>query len=426
MNLFANLLPKPVALACAGAVLLLTTAAQAQENNPYYVGATLRSTYNSNVTTEAVAKRDTINSAGLKVGLDQSLGRQRLVLDLSANHNRFNRYTQFNHTDYSATGQLNWETIENLSGTFSAGTRQSRLVDSSTQQSQLNLLHSHNVNLQARLGEVTALTFEAGLAASQNRYSAQNYRQNDLNQLAVDGGVRLRPMGGVSLRLGARHTAGSYPNYVGGEDSVSRNDLDLSASARLTGASQIGSRLSLTRENHSAVRGRDFHGWTGALNWNWQPTGKLKIKLDMNRDSNVGATDYQVGNVRVQVNDGSGVPGYQLSPIMMNSNESRISNKLGLVADWEMSAMLSLNAGWSETWRTLDNAYVLSQNPVGSASARDRTALYSLGLRYVPLQSIELGCSLSITQRTVSENASGLTYPYKQTVTSCYGTLQLN
>jgi hypothetical protein len=408
MNQFANFLSKPTALACAGACLLLVTAAQAEENSPYYVGATGRVTRNSNVLSQSVAQADTIQSAGLQAGLDQSFGRQRLQFNLSANHNRFSRISTLNHTDYALAGQLNWETIENFSGVFNVGANQSRYVDASSAQTGLNLLRSKNIGLQVTRGELTALTFDGGISASQNRYSAVAYQQNNLDQVAINGGVHFRPMGGVRLGTSLRHTSATYPNYSTGKDTVSRNDFDLTASARVTGASELWSRLSLTRESHSAVRARDYSDWTGTLSWTWRPTGKLKFKLDMNRDSNVGATDYLATNL-----------------ISLSGNDSRISNKLGVTADWELTSMLSLNAGWSETWRTLDNAYALNQNGVATSTAKDRTTIYSLGVRYVPVQSIELGCSVAVTDRSTSEAASSLTYPYKQNITGCYGSVQL-
>jgi len=410
MNRFANFLPKPTALACAGACLLLVTAAQAEENSPYYVGATGRVTRNSNVLSQSVAQADTIQSAGLQAGLDQSFGRQRLQFNLSANHNRFSRISTLNHTDYALAGQLNWETIENFSGVFNVGANQRRNVDAGSAQTGLNLLRSKNIGLQVIRGELTDLTFKGGLSASQNRYSAVAYQQNDLDQVAINGGVNFRPMGDVRLGMGLRHTSATYPNYYTGKDTVSRNDFDLTASARVTGASEFWSRLSLTRESHSAVRVRgDYSDWTGALAWTWRPTGKLKFKLDMNRDSNVGATDLLASNL-----------------ISLSGNDSRISSKLGVTADWELTSMLSLNAGWSETWRTLDNAYVLNQNSlISSNTAKDRTSIYSLGVRYVPVQNIELGCSVAVTDRSTSEAAASLTYPYKQNITGCYGSVQL-
>jgi hypothetical protein len=409
MRQFTKNLSRPSVLACACSSLLLATVAQAQESNPYYAGGTLRTTSNSNIylASAAQALSDKITAVGLQTGVDQSFGRQRVVIDASVNNNIFAKYTKNNHADYSLSGKLDWETIERLSGTLTVGSSQSRYVDpnASATSSDLNLLRSTNMGLQARLGNVTALTFEGGLSLSQNRYSAAAYQSSNLSQLAMNGGVRFRPMGGISLWTGLRHTNGRYPNYYTGADEVRRNDIDLIGDARFTGASSVNARLSMTRESHSALAARDYRSWTGGLGWNWQPTGKLKLGLNMGHDSNVGAIDYAFN--------------------LIATNDSQISTRINLTAELEITSILNLTAGWSDARRTLDNSLTVSGNSA-VRSGKDNTTVASLGLRYTPLRNAELGCSLAVTDRTTSEaETSTVTYPYHQRLLSCYGQLQL-
>ncbi|MFM2058565.1 MAG: hypothetical protein RLY71_2950, partial [Pseudomonadota bacterium] len=111
-------------LAIAGACLLPAAAVQAQENSPYYLGATLSLTSNSNIYQTKVAQQDTITSTGLRVGLDQNFSRQHLLVNLGANSNRFATHKNNDYTDYDLKGQLDWATIERLSGTLNIGSRQ--------------------------------------------------------------------------------------------------------------------------------------------------------------------------------------------------------------------------------------------------------------------------------------------------------------
>lgn len=405
MSRSVTCLSKSSMLAIAGACLLPATASQAQENSPYYLGATLSATSNSNIYQTKAAQHDTITSAGLRVGVDQNFSRQHLLVNLGANSNRFATYKNNDYTDYDLKGQLDWATIERLSGTLNIGSRQERYVDAAQAISDANLLRTNNFGFKAKLGDVTALTFEAGFSASQSRYSSSLYKNYNKDQQAVNLGVRLRPMGGISIWSGVRHTNGRYPDYFSGPDKVSRNDLDLGTDARLTGASSLNARVSLSRESHSALQTRDYSSWTGALGWTWQPTGKLKLALNLNRDSSIGATDYAVNQ------------------IAFDSNDSRITNRLSLKADWEITSTVYLTASRSESYRALDYSRT---NTAINASGKDTTAITSLGLNYAPLRTVELGCTYTLTDRSVSDGTpAGLSFPYSQKVVGCYGQVQV-
>lgn len=412
--------PSAIAFACAS---LVGVSAQAQQS-PYSAAASLRMTSDSNVARSQVAERDTITSSGVKFGIDQGFGRQQLALGLEVNSNRFAKFNQNNHVGYAVNGKLDWETVDRLSGTVSVDSRRARFVDVTTPTSDLNLQSINNIGLQARLGNVTAITFEGGVSANQTSYSAAAYQRNNYSQYVLNGGVRVRPVGGVSLWTGLRHTSGKYPNFSSSEaDAIRRNDLDFSVDYRPTGASSLNGRLSLTRERHSALNSRDYKSWTGALGWNWSPTGKLKLGLNLNRDSSVGSLEHSTMQLVLNpsFDSSTGGFGYTTRQYTFESNNTRVSSRLGLTADWEMTSTLSLTAGWSSTHRTLDDSFAPSQLQ-GSLSGSDNTRSASLGVKYVPVRNIETGCSLVWIDRSTSENMSTtVTYPYKATTASCYG-----
>ena len=95
-------------LLAASAVLPLLCAPAWAEGNPYYLGAALTVTQDSNVrrAREGSEQSDTITAAGVRLGVDQALGRGRLVLDGSANSNRYSRAADLNHVDYALLGRL--------------------------------------------------------------------------------------------------------------------------------------------------------------------------------------------------------------------------------------------------------------------------------------------------------------------------------
>ena len=90
--------------------------AQAQQS-PYYAGASITVNRDSNLfraAKGAVAEGDTYTATGLRLGLDQSFGRQRLAASLDGNVNRFSRHRELNNTDYALSTQFDWSTPERL------------------------------------------------------------------------------------------------------------------------------------------------------------------------------------------------------------------------------------------------------------------------------------------------------------------------
>jgi hypothetical protein len=391
---------------------LLACQAQAQQS-PYSAGASVTINRDSNLFRAAkgtATEGDTYTATGLRLGLDQSFGRQRLAASLDGNVNRFSRHTELNNKDYALSGQLDWSTLERLSGVLSAGAHQSlyRYDRDSTQQfTGRNIQRSRNLGLQAQLGVVTDLSFDAGVSATQDRYSATNFANRNVDQVASNGGLRLRPGSGLTVRVGLRHANGRYANATpSAEDKTKRDDVDLSSVIEASGASTLNARVSRTRQSHSLAGQTDTSGWTGGLGWNWRPTGKLTFDLNASRDAALGST------------------GFDNQLVSLTSSDTRIQNSLGLRVNWEASAAWRVAGSLSYAHRTLDNrldAGVLGSNVV---TATDRTASFNLGLRYLPVRNVELGCNVGREDRS-TETTSTVTFSYAVTTASCFGQVYL-
>jgi hypothetical protein len=392
---------RPLALSLAGFACLTAGTAQA-ETSPYYIGASQRFTHNSNVflSTDAQAKSDTISSTGVRLGLDQRISRQRLTASLSANANRYSSLSALNNTDYALETRLDWETVERLSGNVAISSRQSLPTDSAALSSGLrNLLTVHGASVQANLGLVTMWSFDAGAALSRARYSEAAYARNNVNQTSLNAGVRVTPASGLTLRTGLRHANVSYPNA---SNDVRRDDLDFSAVINPGGASVFNGRVSLTREHQSLVD-RNTNSWTGALGWNWKPTGKLSTNLNLTRDTSNGSYDFTTGAINVA------------------SSNSVITTTLGLTTQWEVTSKISMIGNLAHSRRSLDNSLTIG-NGVLPTSASDSTNSLGLRVQYAVLRNVDVGCGINWSDRTVSSsNSSGLTAPYSNTTYSCFG-----
>jgi hypothetical protein len=307
------------------------------------------------------------------------------------------------------SSQLEWSTLERLSGVLSAGAHQSLYQDrDNTQQfTGRNILRSRNLGLQAQLGVVTDVSFDAGMSANQDRYSAASFASRNIDQVSTNGGLRVRPGSGLSLRLGLRHSNGRYAHATPvAEDKTKRDDIDFSTVVEASGASTFNARVSRTRLGHSLAGQTDSRGWTGALGWNWRPTGKLTVDVNLGRDSALGSTDFN----------------NQLT--QLTSSNTNVQNTAGLRVNWEATAAWRVASSLSYAHRTLDNrldAGVLGSNAV---TATDRTASFSLGLRYLPVRNVELGCNVGREDRS-TDTSTNLTLAYAVTTASCFGQVYL-
>lgn len=380
---------------------LLAGFAQA-EGNPYYLGGSLGVTSDSNVkrAREGSESSDTITTAGLRAGVDQPLGRGRFLADLSANQNRYSRTSDYDHTNYSLQGQLDWESLERLSGTIAANAGQSLYRDTLSSDASRNLLRTAGFSAQARLGVVTMWTFEGGLAANRKRFSSTAYRYANLDQHSFNGGLRFAPSPMLSTSLMLRRTQARYPNYSATQaDDLTRGDVELGMTLRASAASTFDAHLSRTRENHSVVTARDYNYWTGSLGWNWKASGKTTLGLTFSRDSVVGA----YGDLGLPVAD---------------TTDARIRNVYSLRGQWEASSKIRLNTTLAYARRTLDNALTTTTSGV-SQSSSDTTTTANLGLTYQAMRNLEFSCGVNWEHRTVSNELSTLTYPYSDTSIHC-------
>lgn len=378
--------------------------AQEQGSSPYYVGASQSFTRDSNILRRQSAVSDTVSSTGLRAGIDQSFGRQHATVGLDVTRNRYSQNSQYDHTGYGADGRLDWETVERISGTLSANADRSFYRSTTYTGTERNLQNVRGGALQVVVGTVTRWSIDGSLTTNRSTYSATP--SYDLRQTGAGFGLRYRPSEALSLRTGVRRTKGSYLTR---QLDFTRDDLDFDSRIELTGASLLNTRLSATRTNYDVAGVRDFRGWTGSLGWNWRPTGKLQLDLTAMRDNSVGS----VNQYAQLLNDYAG--------------DTRLTNSLSLRGAWELSSKVGLNAGLSYARRTLDNSFIgVGTTSLVLGSGKDNTKTANLGVRYLPLRNVDLGCNLSWEDRNVSATGvSSISFPYTARSFGCSGQVYL-
>jgi hypothetical protein len=399
----------------AGLGFAACAAAASAATNPYYFGLSESLQRDSYMARYGGSGADWLSSTGLRVGVDQTIGRQQLLADIAVNHDAFRHNKLLDNDNYSVSSRVNWATLNRLSGVVSLQSTRNLYKNTLTSEAfGRTLVRADDALLQAQVGLVTRWTFDASLAASRQVPSNQSVFFNTLNtrQSSFGSGIRWSPSALLTLRLGARRTLGELPLYG---DDFARNDVDLSADLVASGSSRLFTRLSRTRLNHSLAGFSDVSGWTGLAGWDWQSTGKLRLGLTASRDNNLGATD-RTGAF-----------------ISQSSTNSLLSSALAATASWTASAKLRLDSSLSHTRRHVGNTSSLTVGGFSAGSSdrtgRDTLSNASLGLYYTPSRVGELGCNFAMEEHRIVANdpaAPAITAPaYNARVYGCSGKLLL-
>src|SRR6185503_12886571 len=132
---------------------------------------------------------------------DQKISRQRVYLNANVGRNIYRNETELNNTSYGVNTGWDWETIEKLSGSLTAGLNRSLAsqTDSSTlPQSVNNQVTTQHYGATARWGGDSILTLEGAYAHNKVSYSEQSTGDSTGDTGSV--GLYYRP--GATLRLG--------------------------------------------------------------------------------------------------------------------------------------------------------------------------------------------------------------------------------
>jgi len=386
--------------------------AMAQEN-PYYLGAALGMTHESNlfrVATGQPETSDTFTTTSLLAGVNQPFGRQRFYADAAMRHNRYRDNDQLNNTGYGLSVGLDWETIERLSGKVNylrnralarAGADQGPALTTKNEET------GQEFGASVRYGLASLLSLEAALKHRQLDYSAVEFNSLELKEDSLELGIQRSLSGLLSLGGSVRYSQGKYPFSVQTApgafqaDDFDRKDLNFTATWVPTGLSTIRGRLSYTKESHQVVGSRDVSGVTGAVSWDYKPTAKLAFTTDLIRDTGAEAAFASA------TAGGGGQTG----------NSSQLSSIVQLRALYEATAKIQVEANARYIRRDLVTTFGLNTGASSVDEGSDRYGQLRLGFGYAPVRNALVGCSVSHEKRGSSSAAS---YSYRANVGNCY------
>jgi len=409
-------LARCLAVAAIGGAEIGVAFAQADPDpdpDPYYIGASQALTWESNVFRVAEGQpesRDAYSTTALLLGIDQPYSRQRFFGNAVVGYNLYRDNSQLNHTVYGVDVGWDWETIESLSGRVGYTDKQILArygADQGPSITTLNLERSREFTARAQYGMFSLLSVEGSFVYRRLDYSAHEFAFQEFNQNAVRLGILYRPSDLLTLGAAGRYTKGEYPDAVEPtpgvfqSDPFTRNDIDLTAVWVPTGDSTVRVRVSHTKEDHEVVIARNLDQWTGAIGWDYKPTGKLAFTSEVFQDT--GAESAFTGLAQTGAN--------------AVGNYSALSTTVLIRAQYEASAKIQLEASGRYIKRDL-----VSLGAAVQTTGTDQLGQARLGLTWTPTRSLSFGCFVGWERR---ETDSPLSYAYTANLASCLGRFKL-
>lgn len=380
------LLPLAAVLAAAP----LSAAAQDSADRPWYLGASQEFSYESNtLNTPSNELSETLSATTVFGGANARLGRQRLRGDLALTHAAYRRFSERDTDGWRGGMRLDWETIGRLSGSVSARSQRQQaepIRDVVQQVSLSNIERSDELAARARLGGAALLSIEGGVGQRRVKFSAPELAHRGYRQDSVDAAASWHPSDILTLSLGASAADTDYrapaPGDIRSDDSE-RRSIDLGARWTPSGISSLNGRLSATREEYSRATAQDFSGVTGFVSWNWQPTGKLALTTTLARD-----TGQELSFLRDQE-----------TARITATDFARVSNRLGVVAGYELTGKIRMTGALSHVRRSLVDS-------ISGARGRDNSTELELGANWAATRTVTIGCSVGHVTRSASGAAS--------------------
>jgi hypothetical protein len=386
------------------------------QTSPWYIGASQAFAYDSNLYRiddnvtlgEGFSRSDTISTTSLIGGIDQPIGRQRVFGSMSIGYNRYANNDYLNNTSYRFTGGLDWSTVERYSGNLSFASSEAQrefnidTAPGAAPETEQNLERVNQIDAIFRAGTVTRLTLEGRLGFRQVDYTAADFASLEYERTSGSLGVRYRP--GIATFGAAISLADT--DYNTSAERERRTALDLTGSWPANGISSLFVRLSPTRVEYDQFSERDFTGLTGSLRWLWQPTGKLDFTTTLVHDIGQDSDFESFGG-----------------PVVIGtSNTGRTTTDLRFAAGYALSAKVSMSAALSTSHRDLEETTNVSGEAIVTGTGSDDTVVFSLGARWTPLRSVQVGCDVGREQRSAK---GGLTTDYSTNLVSCFGQFTL-
>jgi hypothetical protein len=256
---------------------------------PWSISAQMGAMYDDNVLRLSTGERsDTILRYGVGARTETRVyGRQRLVLDGSAEYYDYDKFSVLDHFAYAARAEWLWELGNELAGTLGYFRRR-RLADvGELQRAVRDLVTEDRLRAAAVYRFAADWRLTGGAEYGHAEHSGRGIADAERNILRA-GIERVSPLGnaiGVEVvrsegdaPVAAELGLGTFPG-----NEFEEREVSATLSYRLGTQLHVGGRVGHTERTYTLLEGRDFSGTTGRGIVEWVPGAKTTLVLEAYR-----------------------------------------------------------------------------------------------------------------------------------------------
>jgi exopolysaccharide biosynthesis operon protein EpsL len=236
---------------------------------------------------------DTYTTTGLGFRFDVPVSRQRFLGELGWNHNRYNRFTEFNFTDNNARAVWEWQAGNKLSGQLGYTQRKSLTslsnVQSGVQSTTPNPIHKQGTFFDAAYMLTPRWRLKGELTDARASNTIPELLVNDIDIDGTGFGVSyISPAGnevGVNIRIAEAQFP--FPQLVAGnlvDNAYRQRNAGLVTNWTISGHSRLNAQLGRVDRNYEQFPERNFDDTTYHAAYEWKATGKLSLTAEAQRD----------------------------------------------------------------------------------------------------------------------------------------------
>lgn len=257
--------------------------------------------HDSNVLRQTVgAQSDTAWTAGVGLKYNKQFSLQRVRANVEWDTWRYNDHSELNFNTLNYGLAWDWSVTPRLHGTVSADRRQYREVVTDP------VTATNLIGKRTERNELAEGAFDIA-GPWQVLAGVSHYRAESNEPFSWDGlpdirywqaGAGYQAASGSSLALRYKHGDGNYhdptfASFATLNSDFKDSEVELAGRWSYSGKTTVDGRISHVKREHNAAPQLDFSGMRGALNVNWDITGKTRLQAGWLRD--ISATGLGTG-----------------------------------------------------------------------------------------------------------------------------------
>lgn len=379
-------LKSPALLLLSFPALLLSLTAYADDKDPFNVIAGVSRKHDNNLFLSPSSRRsDNITKAYAGIQLDKLYSMQRFKVNYTINTYRYQNNNRLNFNAHNYNAAWLWTLTPYLTGVLSAD-RQQQLNDfqdyrNFTLVNIKNVRVTQNQHFEADFSPHGIWHVLGGVTRSEVKNSQTFREQDDFSMNSLDEGLKYSFRSGSSITLMGHQRQGEYGRRDAdvtflSDTGFSEKEGEAKLDWLITGKSRINLRAAYVTREHDHFSQRDYSGAVGRFDYNWMPTGKLRLTLS-------GYSD--------------------LSSYWNNDSSYTRYNILSISPAYALSDKITIRASASISERKF-----IGEGIIPSSHRVDKGRSASIGIDWTPWRSVKIGGNIVRSSR--NSNAPGLDY----------------